>query len=190
MLLGVDRAFERCGTLRRSSILVFTGSMVGNGWERGRKREEEGTLSCKYNVLLDRVDTLSLVLLYRTTNLHECHSAERSQQAKKARTVGKPYETLNITFALHAVSSLSRSLTIIWFSIRDTLYTFLAVTHCSVPSVYDSHISLYPEKKGEKGKKGLTNTTIQKTTSLPSLTSFISTLPLPLPNANPLVGPA
>ena len=154
------------------------------------KREEEGTLSCKYNVLLDRVDSLSLVLLYRTTNLHECRSAERSQQAKKARTVGKPYETLNITFALHAVSSLSRSLAIIWFSIRDmrSMYTFSAVTHISVSSVYDSHISLYPEKKREKVKKGPTNTNIQKTTSLPSFTSSISALPLP--NANPLVGPA
>ena len=79
------------------------------------KREEEGTLSCKYNVLLDRVDTLSLVLLYRTTNLYECRSAERLQQEKKAHTVGKAYETLNITFTLHAVSSLSGSLAVIWF---------------------------------------------------------------------------
>ena len=112
------------------------------------KREEEGTLSCKYNVLY-RIDTLSLVVLYRATNLHECCSAERSQQEKKARTVGKAYETLNITFASHAVSSLSGSLAVIWFSIRDTrsLYTFSDVTHISVPSVYDSNISLYPEKK-------------------------------------------
>ena len=31
------------------------------------------------NVLLYKIDKFILVLLYRTTNLHECRSAERSQ---------------------------------------------------------------------------------------------------------------
>ena len=40
------------------------------------------------NVLLYRINKFSPVLLYRTTNLNEYRSAERSQQAKKARTLG------------------------------------------------------------------------------------------------------
>lgn len=45
--------------------------------------------------------------------------------------------TLNISFALRAVPSLSRSLAIIWFSTLATrsLYAFSAATQISVPSV-------------------------------------------------------
>ena len=51
------------------------------------KREEEGYLVV-LNVLFSRIDQLSLVVLYSTTNLHECRSAERSQEAEKAHTFG------------------------------------------------------------------------------------------------------
>ena len=70
------------------------------------------------NVLLYRIDELRLVLLYRTTNLHECHSAEKSQWAKKACTFGLTKsalnfeKTLNISFALCALPSPSLSLAI------------------------------------------------------------------------------
>ena len=47
------------------------------------KREEEGDLVV-LNVLFSRIDQLSLVVLYSTTNLHKCRSAERSQV-----TIGK-----------------------------------------------------------------------------------------------------
>ena len=51
--------------------------------------------------------------------------------------------TLNISFALRAVPSLSRSLAMIWFSTLATrsLYAFSAATQISVPSVQEIDVT-------------------------------------------------
>ena len=78
--------------------------MAGNGWKEGRR----GYLVV-FNVLLYRVNEFSLVLLYRTLNRHQC----RSENYNRQRTFGltksalKLEKTLNISFALRAVPSLS-----------------------------------------------------------------------------------
>ena len=59
---------------------VSTGGLVGPWLEMDWKEGGRGYLVEQVlNVLLYGIDKLSLVLLYRTTNLHEFHSAEGSQ---------------------------------------------------------------------------------------------------------------
>ena len=79
--------------------------MAGNGWKEGRR----GYLVV-FNVLRYRINEFSLVLLYRTLNRHQCR---QQKDHNRQRTFGltksalKLKKTLNISFALRAVPSLS-----------------------------------------------------------------------------------
>ena len=60
---------------------------MGQWLEMDRKEGGRGYLVVQvFNVLPNRINQLSLVLLYCATNLHKCHLAERSQYAEKAHT--------------------------------------------------------------------------------------------------------
>ena len=87
----------------------------------------------------------------------------KSEQGSKGGAYKRDCEkTLQISFALHAVPSLSRSLAIIWFSTRDThsLYAFSAVTsRCPLRMI---PTSAFTQRHSERnGGKGPTNTNIQ-----------------------------
>ena len=116
LLLGASRAFEPCGRLRRSRFVLRTGGFVGQWLEMDGKEGGRGYLVVQvFNVLLNRINQLNLVLLYHATNLHKCHLAERSQYAEKAHTfvpLGqlKAHWTQSISFAVCAIPSLSLNL--------------------------------------------------------------------------------
>jgi hypothetical protein len=94
------------------------------------------------DILLDRVDQAGLVFLDGSADLKYKSRRLIGEEGRKERTLGRTKRVLNlentrnISCALRAVASLSRSREMIWFSILATrsLYAVSAVYQISEPS--------------------------------------------------------